>query len=63
MTDIYEIHTAFIRVSGLKLLSLGDCNCAILLRGAQLQSPRTHSFNQRLSSQYIFVYYTHKGHC
>ena len=44
---IKQIYTAFIWVSGLKLCSLGDCNCAILLRAvllskvAQLQSPRT----------------------
>ena len=33
MTYIKQIYTAFIRVSGLKLWALGDCNCAILLRG------------------------------
>ena len=33
MTYIKQIYTAFIRVSGLKLWSLGDCNCAIFLRG------------------------------
>ena len=27
------MYTAFIRVSGLKLWSLGDCSCAIFLRG------------------------------
>ena len=53
------MYTAFTRVSGLKLWSLGDCNCAILLRGAiaQLQSPQVHSFNQSLSLQYVFVCY------
>ena len=63
MTYIKQIYTAFIQVSGLKLWFLGDCNCAIFLRGfaprkiAQLQSPRAHSFNQSLSWLYIFVYY------
>ena len=33
MTYLKQIYTAFIQVSGLKLWSLGDCNCAILLRG------------------------------
>ena len=28
MTYVKQIYTAFIRVCGLKLWSLGDCNCA-----------------------------------
>ena len=51
MTYIKQIYTAFIQVSGLKLWSLGDCNCAILHRGYALSkivqlSLRAHSFNQ-----------------
>ena len=58
MTYIKQLYTAFIPVSGLKLRSLGDCNCAILLWGcAPDQSPRAHSFKQSLSLQYVFVYY------
>ena len=64
MAYIKQIYTAFIRVSGLKLWSLGDCNIVLFCFGAaplskiaQLQSPRAHSFNQSLSWPYIFVYY------
>ena len=60
MAYIKQIYTAFIRVSGLKLWSLCDCNCAIMRPSAKqhnLQSPRAHSFNQSLSWPYIFVYY------
>ena len=55
MMCIKQICTAFIWVSGLKLWSLSDYNCAILLRGA----PWAHSFNQSLSWPYIFVYSYH----
>ena len=40
---------------------LGDCNCAIFLRG-ELQSPRDHSFNPdtRMKAAYIyFIYVIH----
>ena len=64
MNDVYKIetYTAFIRVSGLNLWSLCDCNCSILLRGctlskiAQLQSPdQAASFNQSLSLYHVIV--------
>ena len=64
MAYIKQIYTAFMRVSGLKLWSLGDWNIVLFCFGvaplskiAQLQSPRAHSFNQSLSWPYIFVYY------
>ena len=67
MNGVYKTniaYTAFIRVSGLKLWPLGDCNIVLFCFGAapiskiaQLQAPRGHSFSQSLSWPYIFVYY------
>ena len=38
MTYLKQIYTAFIRDSGLKLWSPGDCNCAIFLWGFAVTS-------------------------
>ena len=56
MNGVYKANTAFIRVSGLKLWSLGDCNCAILLRGCANCSHLGPMVLTRASHGRIYLY-------